>query len=106
MTLLCSASPAAPVPRPPHPTSATWIVESPAACTYGTATPASADAAAICPTRLPRSRLDRWLFSFEFMRFLLGQGDGPECDGASSDAKARRRLAPARSYVPAVGAGV
>jgi hypothetical protein len=64
-----SASPAAPVPRPPHPTSASWIVESPAAWTVGTATPASAEAAAIWPTRLPNWRRDMRAFSLMFMTF-------------------------------------
>src|SRR5690242_7238351 len=41
--LVLRASFAAPVPRPPQPTSATWIVLSSAAWTEGIATPARAD---------------------------------------------------------------
>src|SRR5579864_8062619 len=61
------ASPAAPVPRPPHPTSTIWMVEFSAACTDGIATPASAETAAACPTRLPNSRREIGVFSREFM---------------------------------------
>src|SRR5947209_5297185 len=55
------ASPAAPVPRPPQPTRATWMVESPAAWTAGTAMPASAEATATWVARLPRVRRERVL---------------------------------------------
>src|SRR6266850_15255 len=51
-----SASPAAPVPRPPQPTSATWMVLFSAAWTWGMATPARADTAAILPVFLMNSR--------------------------------------------------
>src|SRR6266536_5036299 len=51
-----SASPTAPVPRPPQPTSATWMVLFSAAWTWGMATPAKADAAAILPVFLMNSR--------------------------------------------------
>src|SRR6266516_3190719 len=51
-----SASPTAPVPRPPQPTSATWMVLFSAAWTWGMATPARADAAAILPVFLMNSR--------------------------------------------------
>src|SRR5438552_16715404 len=47
-----SASPAAPVPRPPQPTSATWMVLFSAAWTWGRATPARADTAANWPVFL------------------------------------------------------
>src|SRR5262249_39710211 len=43
------ALPAAPVPRPPQPTRATWIVLFSAAWTDGIATPASAEPAAARP---------------------------------------------------------
>src|SRR5258708_36960847 len=55
------ASPAAPVPRPPQPTRAIWMVESAAAWTVGMAMPARAETAAIWPTRLPSSRRERLL---------------------------------------------
>src|SRR5437588_2305002 len=42
------------------------MVESPAAWTAGTAIPASADTAATCATRLPSSRREMLLLSFEF----------------------------------------
>src|SRR5436189_5687025 len=51
-----SASPTAPVPRPPQPTSATWMVLFSAAWTWGMATPARADAAANLPVLLINSR--------------------------------------------------
>src|SRR4051812_17970407 len=47
---------AAPVPRPPHPIKATWIVLSSAACTNGRAVPARAEAAAMRPASLRNSR--------------------------------------------------
>src|SRR5439155_4247143 len=50
------ASPTAPVPRPPQPTNATWMVLFSAAWTWGIATPARADAAAILPVFLMNSR--------------------------------------------------
>src|SRR5262249_13959490 len=54
--LVASALAAAPVPRPPQPISATWIVLSSAACTAGIATPARAEVAATCPVVLRKSR--------------------------------------------------
>src|SRR5258705_4276213 len=54
--LVASAFEAAPVPRPPQPTSATWIVLLPAAWTWGMATPARAEAAAMRPVVLINSR--------------------------------------------------
>src|SRR5258708_3207347 len=68
-----SASPAAPVPRPPHPTSTIWTVELPAAWTVGTAIPARAETAAAAPTRLPSSRREIPVFSLDFMSVLLGR---------------------------------
>ena len=56
----------APVPRPPHPTSAMRIVLFSAACTWGNANPANADTAAIVPVLLRKLRRDvrRSLLSF------------------------------------------
>ena len=47
--LVDSALAAAPVPRPPQPTSASWIVWFSPACTAGMATPVRADAATSAP---------------------------------------------------------
>ncbi len=47
---------AAPVPRPPQPIRATWIVLSSAAWTRGTANPARVVAAAIRPVFFKNSR--------------------------------------------------
>ena len=49
---------AAPVPRPPQPIKATWIVLFSAAWTCGMATPARAEAAAIRPVFFRNSRRD------------------------------------------------
>src|SRR5438874_13748104 len=66
------AFPAAPVPRPPQPTRATWIVLFSPAWTCGSATPARADAIATCPDCFIISRRDRPLFvvllTAEFLR--------------------------------------
>ena len=56
--LVARALAAAPVPRPPQPTRATWIVLSSPAWTDGTATPARAEAAATWPVVLRKSRRD------------------------------------------------
>src|SRR5438445_9092498 len=53
---------AAPVPRPPQPTRATWIVLFSPACTDGSAMPAKADAAVIAPDFFIISRRDKPLF--------------------------------------------
>src|ERR1043166_8858357 len=47
---------AAPLPRPPQPTRATWTVLLPAAWTCGIATPARAETAAIRPVFFKNSR--------------------------------------------------
>ena len=54
--LVEKALPAAPVPRPPQPTSASWRVSVPAACTWGRVMPASAEMAATRPLVLMNSR--------------------------------------------------
>src|ERR1041385_228839 len=51
-----SALSAAPVPRPPQPIKATWMRLLPAAWTRGKVTPARAEAAAIVPVVLIKSR--------------------------------------------------
>ncbi len=56
LLLVESAFPAAPPPRPPQPTNATWRVLFPAAWTCGMATPARAEAAANRPVFLRNSR--------------------------------------------------
>ena len=56
--LVSSALAAAPVPRPPQPTRATWIVLFSAACTEGIVTPARAEAVATVPVVLRKSRRD------------------------------------------------
>src|SRR5512135_170929 len=56
--LVLSASTAAPVPRPPQPTSATWIVLSSPAWTDGMATPARAEPAATWPVAFRNPRRD------------------------------------------------
>src|SRR3954465_12332367 len=56
--LVARALSAAPVPRPPQPTSATWIVLSSPAWTAGTATPARAEVAATAPVVFRKSRRD------------------------------------------------
>src|SRR5262249_31583851 len=61
---------AAPVPRPPQPTRATWIVLFSPAWTCGIATPARADATAIWPDFFISSRRDRPLLVVLFMDFL------------------------------------
>src|SRR5262245_53545959 len=50
---------AAPVPRPPQPTKATWTVLFSPACTCGKVTPASAEAVATWPDFWISSRRDR-----------------------------------------------
>src|SRR4051794_22458847 len=55
---VASALAAAPVPRPPQPTRATWIVLSSAAWTEGITTPERAEAAATWPVVFKKSRRD------------------------------------------------
>src|SRR6266851_6711739 len=62
--------PAAPVPRPPQPISATDIVSPPAAWTGGSIMPAKADAAAILPDVFNNSRRDRPLFLDVLTKYL------------------------------------
>ena len=64
---------AAPVPRPPQPIRATWIVLSSAAWTRGTAMPASAEAAATRPVFFRNSRRDVLLFGFRSWRISFQQ---------------------------------
>src|SRR5438552_18289311 len=66
-----SASPAAPAPRLPQPTSATWMVLFAAAWTRGIATPARADAAAILPVFLMNSRREVRLWGFSFIGHIF-----------------------------------
>src|SRR5438034_4681141 len=54
--LVAKALSAAPVPRPPQPTRATWTSPLPAAWTCGIATPAKAEAAAMRLVALMNSR--------------------------------------------------
>src|SRR5438876_12416822 len=54
--LVARALATAPVPRPPQPTRAIWIVPDSPACTCGSATPARAEAAAILPVVVIMSR--------------------------------------------------
>ena len=64
-----NACPGHAVPRPPQPTSATWMIESPtAAWTFGIASPAMAETAATWPARLPSSRREIPVFSLEFIK--------------------------------------
>src|SRR5207302_849224 len=62
---------AAPVPRPPQPTRAKRMVLSSPACTSGTLTPASADAAATLEVVLIMSRRDRPLVFLLLMKCSL-----------------------------------
>src|SRR5262245_50909452 len=62
------ALPAAPVPRPPQPTSASLMVSSPAACTCGNATSASTEAATATPVDFKTSRRERPL---DFLRSMV-----------------------------------
>src|SRR4051794_38860880 len=71
VTLERRASIAAPVPRPPQPTRATWVGLLLAAKTLGAARPTSALAAATWPTRLPKSRRERPVVGRLFMRLSL-----------------------------------
>src|SRR5437868_2466210 len=75
-----SALPTAPVPRPPQPTRASWMVLLSPAWTKGTATPARVEAAATTPAVFSTSRRDRPVFSDEFTeassRFVGGSPGG------------------------------
>src|SRR5438132_11030904 len=62
---------AAPVPRPPQPTRATWMVFHSPACTSGRTTPARADAAAILPDCFIISRRDGPLLPVLLMMGLV-----------------------------------
>src|SRR5437588_6091522 len=61
------ALPAAPPPRPPQPTKATWTVLFPAAWTCGMATPANAETAANRPVFLRNSRRELSRFDSSFI---------------------------------------
>src|SRR5437868_6635976 len=75
--LVDRASSAAPVPRPPQPTRASWMVWFSPAWTWGMAMPARAEAAAIWPDFFSRSRRDRPLLvgslTVAFLRWLVGR---------------------------------
>src|SRR5437660_4886580 len=58
---------AAPLPRPPQPTSATWISSLPAAWTAGTVAPVNADIAARPPVALRNCRREVRGVSLRFM---------------------------------------
>src|SRR5690349_3883895 len=80
--LVLRALAAAPVPRPPQPTSATRMVLSAAACTAGTVTPARAEAVATVPVALRKSRRDAP--SFEPVRRSAPWRDRAQSAGGSS----------------------
>src|SRR5438874_1309747 len=75
------ASPAAPVPRPPQPISATEMLLFSAAWTCGIIMPANADAAAILPEALNNSRRDRPRFVGELTTYLLILGKAGRISG-------------------------
>src|SRR5437879_1132636 len=77
------ASPMAPVPRPPQPTRASWMVLFSAAWTLGIRTPARADAAAIWPDVFSISRRDRPLFVVLLTTELLPRDGGSQVNGQS-----------------------
>src|SRR5258708_6777508 len=69
--LLDSALPAAPLPRPPQPTSATWMVLFSAAWTCGMTAPARAEAAAMRPVLFRNSRRDVTVGLVSFMEPIV-----------------------------------
>ena len=96
---------AAPVPRPPQPTRATWIVLSSAAWTAGTATPARAEAAATWPVVLRKSRRDA--LGFDSVMMLAPWGDRRECRvGIRAGRDGRQAASAANTRVGREHAGV
>src|SRR5665213_3752537 len=80
--LALTALKTAPVPRPPQPTMAIWMVLLSAACTNGIATPARLEAAATTPAVLITSRRDRPLFSVVFTECPLSVGESQKRQGS------------------------
>src|SRR5437660_7245417 len=67
---------AAPPPRPPQPTRATWMVSEPAAWTCGMETPARAETAATLPVVLRKSRREVTRGSDSFIIHLPDAKEG------------------------------
>src|SRR5271170_7725406 len=90
--LVLRASAAAPVPRPPQPTKATWIVLFSAACTAGITTPDRAEAVATVPVVLRKSRRDA--LGIESVMMSAPWGDRAQSAGGNTS---RLRYSSSRS---------
>ena len=83
--LAANASATAPVPRPPQPTNASFVVPPPAAWQCGKATPASAEAATARPEIFRKSRRDGGVVFVKCFDVFIG------CSCCAAAFPARRR---------------